>query len=278
MPDPIFIRPDHHYDSYTDYWRLVDLCGFDTGTLGDIDPASDNTYILTMQNLEAWEAAGLGWPETRARIVYWDLEWCDQSYKKTVPGLNEFWAPDRWYAHLHGYKFVPLGSHPDLVQCSLTARHNSSAVYDVALLAYMGPPRRQDVANEMQGRGMVVAPNAWGDERRDILEGASVMVHVHQFEEFPTVAAQRWALAASAGLPLLTEPCVDSAPFVDGLDYWSAERLDLPTAAQLLIKDSDSARKLAANMYRKACGEYRFDKNVREALGDRGIDGKHTMV
>lgn len=266
MPDPIFIKPDHHYDSYTDYWRLVELCGFPVATLADIEPFSDHTYILTMLNLGAWQDAGLGWAGASARIIYWDLEWHDRDYHHVVPGLNEFWTSDRWYAQARGYKFVPLGSHQDLVQCSLTARWNGDAEYDVALMAYMGPPRRQDVLNEMRGRGLRIAPNAWGEERRQLLQASKVMVNVHQHDEYPCVAAQRWALAASAGLPVITEHCADSAPFVDGEDYLGCDRMDIPTAVKMLFRDPHQGQRLVANFMRKACGEYRFDRNVWEAL------------
>lgn len=267
MPDPIFIRPDDHYDSYTDYWRLVDLCGFPTGTLADIQPHSDNTYILTMLNLGAWQDAGLGWPGASARIIYWDIEWHDVDYHHVVPGLNEFWSSDRWYAQARGYTFVPMGSHQDLIQCSYTARWNGAALYDVVLMAYMGPPRRQDVANEMKAAGLMIAPNAWGEQRTRNLQQSKIMVNIHQHDAYPCTAAQRWAMAASAGLPLLTEHCADSSPYIDGEDYWGADKGELATAAKILAYDADAGRKLAANFMRKACGEYRFDKNVRRALG-----------
>lgn len=262
-----FVKPDHHYQTYTDYWRMVELAHYPIVSVGNMDASNpDHTYILTMQNIGAWQDAGLGWPDAKARIIYWELEWFDKGHQGVVPGLNEFWASDRWYANQLGYTFVPLGSHPLLVNVSAATRWNGGALWDVCTLAYMGPARRQTVVNKVKQRGIKLAPNsAWHTERIEQLEQSRVMLHVHQHKQFPCVPAQRFALAAATGLPLVSEECHDPYPFVAGEDFLSASAADLPAmVAQML--NNGWGRSMAAKMLYKACSEYRFDLNVERAL------------
>ena len=262
-----FVSPDHHYPQYVDYWRLVELGHYPIVSPGNMEAGNaDHTYILTMQNLDAWQDAGLGWPDAKARIIYWDLEWSDKSHLDTVPGLHEFWTSDRWYAQQRGYQFVPLGSHALLGNVNAATRWKGGALWDVCLLAYMGPYRRQVIINKIEERRCRIAPNsAWGSERIEQLERSRVMLNTHQHDAYPCVAAQRFALAAAAGLPLISEECRDPFPFVPGEDFISATAADLPGAVATTL-DNGWGRDIAAKMLYKACSEYRFDRNVERAL------------
>jgi len=261
-----FVRPDHEYMTYVDYWRLVELANYPIISAGNMDASNaDHTYILTMQNLGVWQYAGLGWPDAKARIIYWDLEWSDVSYLDTVPGMNEFWTSDRWYAAQRGYRFVPLGSHPDLVKVEAAKRWNGSAQWDICTLSYMGPYRRQMAINSIDGKYTIAPNSAWNDERLEQLERSKVMVHIHQHDDYPCVAAQRFALAAAAGLPLISEECRDPFPFVPGEDFISAPHGSIAGAVATIL-DNGYGRDLAASMLYKACSEYRFDRNVERAL------------
>lgn len=267
MPSPIFVRPRFWYDSYTDYWRLVELAGFPTCYEDEFDAENaDATYILTMLNLGAMARAGDGWKTAKARLIYWDLEWSDESYVDRIPGLHEFWTSDRSYAAQRGYTFVPLGSHPRLVNVNPTARWNGGAQWDVSVLAYMGPPRRQDVWNELGRRGLRLAPTgAWGDERERQLEGARVLLNIHQHDAYPCVAAQRFALAAAAAIPLISETIADPYPFEVGRDFVQASKRDLPAVVEVFLAHGHGTA-LAANMLRTACEDFRFERNVMRAL------------
>ena len=268
-----FVRPDHHYDSYTDYWRLVELAGYEACTVGDMDATNaEHTYILTMQNLDAWQDAGLGWPDAKARIIYWDLEWRDKGYQGVVPGLHEFWTSDRHYAKLREYTFVPLGSHSRLVNVNPARRWTGNALWDVCTLAYMGPPRRQSVVNEIEGRQIIVAPNsAWGDEREMQLELSRLMLHVHQFDEYLCVPAQRFAMAAAAALPLVSEVCADPYPLEPGVDFIAAPTADLPAIVENTLQSEGKTRQMVAILYDKMCNQYRFDRNVEKALSAEAV-------
>ena len=71
MTNIIFARPRHHYDSYTDLYRLIELSGYPLIYFDEIDPVSDNLYVMTIVNGENMH----GWHQPRAKIVLWDLEW-----------------------------------------------------------------------------------------------------------------------------------------------------------------------------------------------------------
>ena len=92
MADPIFVRTRHTYESYADLWRLVELAGFPVCYADELDPASDDTYIVIVRNGEN-EA---GWPGARARIIHWHLE--PHVAYSTWPGVAETWAADQWHA------------------------------------------------------------------------------------------------------------------------------------------------------------------------------------
>lgn len=272
MTTTVFVKQGN-YASYVDYWRLVELAGYPVIDIGDLDPArEDVTYILTMLNLGHMAEHGGGWPDAKARIIYWDLEWHDRSYRDAIPGIREWWSSDRWYAVQRGYEFVPLGSHPNLVEVNPVRRWNGGATWDICTLAYMGPPRRHSIYNQLNGRAMRTAPadNTWGDTRRQQLEESRCMLHIHQHEEYPCVAAQRFALAAAAAIPLVAETMFDPFPLVPGTDYIEANHADLVGATVTMLRNRQG-RDLAANLHHRLCTEYRFDNNVERALARQGV-------
>lgn len=207
MSDPIFARTRHVYDSYQDYYRLVELSGFDTCYVDEIDPESDNCYIISPLNGE-WEH---GWPEAKARIILFQLEWCTHpnDQRPLPPGVSEVFTMDKWHAERIGAKYVPIGSHPDL---ALSNGH-TKPLYDAALMAYMGPPRRGALKYELERKGLRLAPNSWGTLRDDVLHKSRAMLHVHQHETVPGVAALRVALAAAYALPYISEQVADRGIF-----------------------------------------------------------------
>lgn len=258
MDNLVFARTRTPYKTYEDFWRLVELSKFDTCYVDEIDASdADKTYIITPMNGE-WKH---GWPDAQARIIYWNLEW---GKPDDVPGLAEVWTSDRYHAEKTGARFVPLGSHPALVHVQIAARWIDPQ-WDVALLAYMEPYRRAKALHQMKDAGLNIAPNGWDDERLCVLERARCMVNVHQLDEWPCLPVQRFALAAAAGIPLISEDCVDPYPFRPGEDFVSAPRDELASVARNMLSNGQG-RNLVASMWQRACVEFRFDVNVRAAL------------
>lgn len=201
MGEIIFARPRHDYGTYVDLYALITLSGYPLIHFDEIDPESDNCYILTIYNGEIVN----GWPNARARIIFWDNEWRLDGEYPVIPGVQEVWASDRWYAKQVKARFVPMGSHPGLVIGAKTPER----WYDVAHLGYM-IPRRSEINARLEQRGIRLSPtSAWGNERHKVLSRSRSMIHVHQHAHAPTIAPLRVALAAAYSLPLIMETPAD---------------------------------------------------------------------
>lgn len=256
MSNPVFVRTAHHYDSYTDYWRLVELAGFDIIELADLDTTSDNTYIVTPVNGE-WSQ---GWKNPKARIIAWILEWYTE--RPNIPGVSEYWTSDLWYAGQVNARYVPLGSYSELV----SVRHKPDiAKWDICLLAYRDPARRKVIINQLERAGLKIAPNGWGKAREEILQRSKLMLHIHQHDAFPCIAAQRIALAASVGIPLISENMTNAYPMVAGEHYVSADYKDLAETARLLVNEK-GLKRYGEDLQKLLCYEYNFGANVTRVL------------
>lgn len=202
MTNIIFARPRHNYDSYTDLYRLIELSGYPLIYFDEVEPDSDNLYIMTVVNGENMH----GWRNPRARIVLWDLEWrLDGEYPR-IPGISRIWASDKWYAGQIGAQYVPLGSRAELAQ---DYPHVEGKAYDLALMMYLGPYRRNNLVNKIKSDGLRIAPNAWGQDRHDALCQSRAMLHIHQHDNIYTVAPLRFAIAAAYKLPIFSETIRD---------------------------------------------------------------------
>lgn len=197
MSDVIFAKTRHDYQSYSDYWRLVELSGYQTCYVDEIDTQNDNTYIVTPDNDEVRR----GFPNAKARIIWYDLEWHSEP-TAPIEGVSEVWHMDAWCAEKMGARYVPMGSHVGLRDDNPVT---DDTQYDVAYLGYM-VERRKTIAREMRELGLTVSPSsAWGQERHNILSNSKLYVHVHQLEHMPGIPALRMVVAAAYKLPVLME-------------------------------------------------------------------------
>lgn len=211
MSDIIFCRTRHNYDSYQDFWRLVELSHYPTIYVDEIEPDSDHCYIYSPNNGETIN----GWPGAKARIVWYQLEW-ETHPNDTGPlpdGVAEKWTMDAGHAQRIGAKYVPIGSHPQLAGDKL---YHQLDHYDTALMAYLGPPRRSTLLHELWRRNLTVAPNGWGNRRDFLLRSSRSMLHVHQHADIRGVAALRVALAAAYSLPYFSEQVDDPGVYPEG--------------------------------------------------------------
>ncbi len=258
MADPVFVRTRHVYDSYRDLISLIELSGFPLVYVDELDPTSDNTYILTVLNGETTN----GWPSARARIVLLDLEWrLDGAYPQ-VPGVREIVACDRWYAGQIGARYTPLGSHAGLNLEPGRAPHDYQ--YDVAMLAYMVWRRQVIQGKLIDEQGLTVAPNGLNPIRHEILSHSALMVHVHQHDNVQTVAPLRFALAAAYKLPLIAEEVTDCGVQNGPIHY--ASYGDLATTARKVRDDAAWREDAGAALWQKWCIENDFRKTVENML------------
>lgn len=256
----------HTYDGYRDYFRLAELSGYATCFINEVDPESDNTYIITPLNGE-WNHGWQGTP--RAQIILHDLEWrlgesdyaWDKSLLETPPGVSRVWASDKWYAERISAEYVPLGSHAGLVEDN----HLNGDGYDVAMLAYLSG-RRQHAAAQLQDKyGLKLAPNAWNPERDAMLKGTTAMVHVHQHDHVATIAPLRFALAAAYGLPLISERVEDADLFRDVVLF--AEFADLSDYVNAAVRRHTAELKERGRLlHTLLCEQYSFRKCIEAAL------------
>jgi hypothetical protein len=276
-PDPIFVRTRHSYDSYSDFWRLVELSGFRTCFVDQMDLQAEELYITTPVNGEL--RAPLTQPRTlgpqKARIIWWNLERPDSPSGTLEPQHTAFtaaldeihgyvdavWVSDRHYATFDSrLKFVPLGSHP-----GLSINERSESRWDVAMMGVM-IPRREGLKFLLERAGYKVAPNGWGAERDHILRHTTIMLNVHQHDNpLPIGEPLRIALAAAYRMILVSEHLVDPSPLgvVDYCDAW----FDAIVAA---VRNSEPHKFYAENLHQKLCHEYTFRRCVEEALSDQG--------
>jgi hypothetical protein len=266
MGDVIFCRPRHEYQSYSDLYRLIQMSGYPLIYIDEINPFSDDVYIITILNGE-WQD---GWPGATAQIILYDLEWHLptgdlQQWNEEIrrPGVARVWAADKWYAEKIGAEYVPLGSHPGLGN----GADVSGKMYDVALMAYLGPHRRAHVVHQLQDYRLTLAPNAWGAERDEILIQSRAMVHIHQHGGVQTVAPQRWALAAAYKLPLISET-VESWGVFDHTHMIVSDYGNLAECAQTWVRRNppEVLQSYGEKLYQLLCVEHTFRKCVEAAL------------
>ena len=257
MPDPTFVRTRHNYESYQDLHRLIELAGFPTCYVDEIDPASDNTYILLVRNGEC-EA---GWPGAQARLIHYHLE--PHVEYGAWPGVNEMWAADQWHADKIGAKYVPMGSDERLKDGPDT-RH---VEYDVAFLGYM-IPRRSDVLSGLAQRGVKVSPtSAWGADRHKVLTHSTAYLHVHQVAEAPAIPALRMVVAAAYSLPVITETPAARGIFHDGYLLHSDHAHMAEFAWMWAVRNKGAFLDgFGHSLHRLLCDQLTFRRSVEVAL------------
>lgn len=261
MSDPIFVRTRYIYDSYSDYWKLVELAGYPTCYVDEMDiEDSSKTFILPTRNGE-W---GEGWPHAKARLIHQQLEW--DTYP-SMPGISEVWCGDKWFADLNGYHYVPLGSHPDLKS---NADNLSDTHYDVAYLGYF-IPRRDQIRHDLLELGVKCSPiHAWGDERHVVLSNSTAYLHVHQWGDKPGIPALRMVVAAAYGLPVITETCADAGVFQEYVYQTSYDKVQWMVKA---ISDAyqypravNSQNNLGDALHQVLCLDFTFRQSIEAAL------------
>ena len=252
-----FVR-NGYQQSYSDYWRLVELGEFEIVDLPDANFNDiDTIYITTFLDGNLKDAL---MQPTRARVILWQLEW--EQVRPKFEGINEVWVSDRHYANQIGARFIPFGSHPDLIPIKNAPDEDA---YDLCSLWFIQHgSRRWSVDQKLRGMNYNLAPNGWGDERAEILRNSRFMLHVHQRDDFRCIAPQRFAIAASAKIPLVSERMWDAYPLSSGEHY--AELHDCHDAWRLanlkvLAQEADPEA-----LYELLCEQYRFDKVVRGAV------------
>lgn len=270
----VFARTRYEYDSYTDFWQLVRLSGFDICHVDEVDLASDSIYIVTPINGEFRPHVDHrrklleedGRPK-RATIVWWNLERPDSggpTLREVVDDLSRYvdvsWVSDRHYASLDTrLRHVVLGSHPGL------RMHEGRlpTQYDFTHQSYSWGRREGIYPALMWGGGLREGPNGWGEARDQVLRSSKLMLNVHQT---PALISEpvRFALTAAYSLPMVSETLVDPFPLVRGEDYIEADYASLVD----VVKASAAAdnTRYGESLHKRLCSEWPFRRGVEEAV------------
>lgn len=259
MTATIFARTRHVYESYADFWRVVELSGYPTCYIDEIDASSDALYIIPTLNGEV----GNGWPGARARIVHWNLEWCE--YPR-VPGIDERWHMDAAFAARCGLRYVPVGGHDGLLDGPVEA--SLDELIDLAYMGYM-TGRRQMMAAMFDANALRRTPSSvWGAERHTALLRSVAYAHVHQHDDVAAqgVPALRMIVAAAYHMPVLCERVANAGIFGgDALiqsDYNGMADLARVLVRQKLRALQDSGDRL----HWLLCAEHTFRKEIEAAV------------
>jgi len=265
----VFCRTRHVYQSYTDFWRLVDASEFEMRYIDEIDLADEDAiYIFTPMNGEIVPCLS---KTRRAKVIWWHLERpgidpTTHSSLDTLDGLiDAVWVSDRWAAKLDSrFSYAFMASEKRIAH-PLATDHLHERSYDVAMLAYVWG-RRQHVVDELLGRGIKLAPNAWGKEEQDrVLAETRLVLNVHQYEDSPMVAPIRFAVAAAYGIPIVTEALREGQQ----RGYIARVRFELLARIVSDVLDpinGDFLAKAGYELHREFCVDTDFHREIEKRL------------
>ncbi len=273
--EPVFARTRHFYQSYSDFWTLVEASGFRTCYVDEIDFDRDETFITTPVNgehrphLENCRKRLTG--PRKATVVWWNLERPEgvgaslvESIRRQNEIIFEFvdavWTSDRFMAEAakgQNAYFCRMGSHAALAEGSSRGKEFK---YDVAHMSYRSPRRDHIYARLSRLR---MAPTGWGSERSQTLDASRAMLNVHQTEA-PISEPLRIVVAAAFRLPYLTESSADPYPLKSGETCLEASYPDLPAALSTWLRRNLS--ELGENLHRELVEKWSFRAGVDEAM------------
>lgn len=281
MKDIIFAHTDYVYDSYTDYRKLVELEGFETCTVSEIDFERDAVYIVSPLNGEYKPHRDNNRDGSyNAYVISWCLErpsGCGglrnfvQAQQQLLDdwSFDEVWLSDRYLVgHIRDsrIRFVPLGSHAGLGDAS--RGYQKDYKYDYIHLSYL-TGRRRVIIDKLSRLGHKSAPNCWPPDRHDVLMDCALMLNIHQ-DDWPVIEPLRLALAVAYAMPIITEHTHDSYPYNRGGKRHSiidVEYADLAERVSKVIKEGPrSLRAMGWRAHDLMTTEFGFRRQVEIAV------------
>ena len=270
--DIVFAKTRYKYDSYVDFWKLVELSQFETIYVDEIDLAKPRVYITSPMNgeLPPHMANQQGKPHN-AHIIHWCLERPSgaggvYNYGKSNRAriydrtLDEVWVSDRAMASETMLKFVVCGSDYGLGEPS------EHKIYDFCHMSY-STDRRKRVYNHFDPK--VIGPNCWPwdtDPSRDhVLKHSRFALNIHQ-DQYPFQEPLRWALFAAYGLPMLTEEVRDAYPWHENICVFHPYDGIQGRLREMLGNEYDRWWDMGMQARDRMCDEFNFRKMVLQAV------------
>lgn len=272
MADITFVRTSHHYDSYQDLLRLVELNDFPIIRESEFDISKEGVFIFITMNgdVEAHLTNELnsGKPVLWSHRVLWNLErppgsaGIGSEYMRRQYWLihnryfDEVWVSDARLADESQLRYVTLGSDERLGEVGTDKR------YDFIHLSYE-TGRRQSIYKYFPAH--TVAPNSWGSERHEALKQASFGLAVHQdylsFQE-----PLRLALFAAYGLPIISEALYNSYPWNDQTIITAPYPELVAQMKKCFTEDYEPHKQMGLRAREMMCNTFQFGKVVRQAV------------
>lgn len=254
----VFAKPRFYYESYTDFWSLVELSDFEWCWIDQVDLKSNHTYIVSSVDFkrDRWHLSWWQWKRKRARLVLWDLE-----RPKPRGGIeadrrllarqhfDEIWASDPQIAKDLGTRFVILGSDEKLGQKPAWFKR-----YNFVPMAYVNG-RRGAVLEKLKG----IAPNCWGKDRQKILSSSRFGLTIHQDNDL-YYEPLRLALFAAYELPVISETIYDPFPLDDCLLTCDYDRMI--DYCNFCAANYRQFRQFGKELKQRLCFDYRFKNTV----------------
>jgi len=260
----IFAKTRHIYDSYSDFWKLVELSKFPTCFIDEIDISLENTYIFTPINGEYGHhiiaQKNNASKVKRAKLVWWNLErqlLIDNA--SLIDIVDDIWVSDRYYATLNNkFKFVILGSHPNL-------RLNQDIlpkIYDYCHISYI-TGRRGPFYQMASQRGLKGSPAGWGEERDIAIRSSKILINIHQ-DDAEIAEPLRFAVCAAYSLPIISETIKDPYPLIDSDNIIMANYYDMIN--KVMANYNSDLTNMGNSLYDKLCVENTFKISVEKGL------------
>lgn len=258
----IFVKPRFYYDSYTDFWSLVELSGFSWCWMDEINLRSNHTYIISMVDpkRDKWHLSWWQRKQKRARLIFWDLERpkprggikADKRFLNSLH-FDEVWNSDPQMARDLRTRFVILGSDEKLGQNTAWLKH-----YDFVPMAYING-RRGAILEKLRG----VAPNCWGKDRQKVLNSSRFGLAIHQDNDLYHEPL-RMALFAAYGLPVISEVMYDPFPLNHCLLTCGYDRL--VDYCNFCAANYRQFRQMGKELKQRLCIDYRFRNMVEYSV------------
>lgn len=293
MTDIVFVRTRHNYDSYQDFFKLVELSNFSTCYVDEVDVSKPLVYIVTPMNGE-WRPhinnQNKDGKIVNAHLILWNLErpsgstgsvgeygrqcryliyglWengkevngnGEKSYGRFV---DDVWVSDRRLAQETKLRFIVLGSDSGL---GLPSKEKQ---YSICHMSYLGPDRRRGLFDKLKNEKISIGPNCWPPERDEILKKSRFAVNVHQ-DSHPFQEPLRFALFAAYGLPIITETIYDSYPWSDEFMVYSDYDGIIDKIKSIVNENYDRYEEMGLKARERMCYDFQFGDMVRQTVAE----------
>lgn len=277
--DVVFLESPHRYESYADFWSLVDLSGFRRIPIASAKLSDGTTYVCPTLDVEFMKLAARFPRGSRGgRLVFWCLERPDAHVPTGMDPLDVFrrgndqllemadevWVSDRG---LNGSdprtRFAVMGGHAGLWPGADLPRRPNDVVH-----IGQATPRRREILDRLRGLKVSVAEGAWGLQRAFWMSSSKILISIDRMEELHVSAPIRWAVAAAHRIPIVSERIPDPYPLVEGRSVLMDEYDGLPDRVLHALADPETP-KAADAAWETMCGEWTFERGVLEAADGR---------